>query len=82
MLKKWIFALILFCSIGLLGCEQQSSTDLDTIVTPQQPAKAEAQEETETELEKEPGAEPAPVPAVINIIDPTSNEIIHSLSTE
>ena len=78
MLKKLIFALILFCSIGLFACNQESATELNSIEMPQQPA-AEAETPSETELEHEP--EIAPVPAVINIIDPTTNDIIHVLST-
>ena len=78
MLKKWIFALILFCSIGLLGCGKQSSTDIDTTQLTESLEQPAAKAEAQTEPEPEPEMEPEP--AVINIIDPRSNEIIHSLS--
>lgn len=80
MLKKWIFALILFCSIGLLGCGKQSSIDIDTKQLTEPLEQPAAQAEAQVETEPEPEKEPEPEPAVITIIDPTSDKIIHTLS--
>ncbi|WP_252501926.1 VanW family protein [Sporosarcina sp. Marseille-Q4943] len=84
-MRRWIVALTLFCLIGLIGCQKQSATDQhkDNAETPE--AEPTEQQETpkQTESTKQPVAQteiiPAPVP-VINIIDPVSNKLIHTLT--
>lgn len=75
MLKGLLFFLILLCSIGLSGCERKQANEVETIETPQQVKMPVQQQETKAQTE------PAPVPGVINIIDPTTGNIIHVLST-
>lgn len=84
-MKKWIVALTLICSIALIGCHQQSVTEQHTDSARATGAAPTDQQETPTQTEssKQPVAQteiiPAPVP-VINIIDPASNKLIHTLT--
>ncbi|WP_413055473.1 VanW family protein [Sporosarcina sp. 179-K 8C2 HS] len=83
-MKKWIVALTLFCSIGLIGCLQQSATQKhDSTETPKAERTEQQEASKQTESTKQPVAQteiiPAPVP-VINIIDPISNKLIHTLT--
>nr|WP_255723421.1 VanW family protein [Sporosarcina sp. ACRSL] len=80
-MKKWIFVLILLCSIGLFGCQQKQASEWKKTDTPQQTEPTEQptdETEVQPDIETEPGNEPEP--AVIHIIDPSTNEIIHTLS--
>lgn len=84
-LKKWIVTLTLFCSSGLIGCQQQSATEQHTDSTKTSEAQPAEQQKTpkQTESTKQPVVQseviPAPVP-VINIIDPASNKLVHTLT--
>lgn len=71
-MKKWIVALILICSIGLFGCQQQTTEQrIDNKETPRQAPPPEQPAAPQTEVIPEPDP-------VINIIDPTSNSLIHT----
>ncbi|MCM3744186.1 VanW family protein [Sporosarcina luteola] len=84
-MKKWIVLFVLLCSIGMVGCQQQSETEQHTNSTETPAAQPAGQQETskQTESTKQPVAKteiiPAPIP-VINIIDPTSDKLIHTLT--
>lgn len=75
-----VFTLI--CSIGLIGCQQRSATEhqLDRTKTPvaEQP-EAPKQTESTTQPVAHTEVIPASVP-VVNIIDPASNKLIHTLT--
>ncbi|MCM3709295.1 VanW family protein [Sporosarcina luteola] len=84
-MKKWLVLLVLLCSIGMVGCQQQSATERHTDSAETPAAKPTEQLETpkQTESTKQPVAQteiiPVPIP-VINIIDPTSDKLIHTLT--
>ncbi|WP_432363666.1 VanW family protein [Sporosarcina sp. UB5] len=85
-MKKWIVALVFIVSIGLFGCQQQSVIEKHTDST-ETPAQSKPTGKTETpkqtESTKQPVAQtkiiPSPAP-VINIIDPTTNKLIHTFT--
>lgn len=82
-MKKWMAALILICSFGLLACQQQSVSETHTEST-ETPERAEQlQSPPQIEPPKQPVAQteiiPSPAP-VINIIDPGTGEMIHTLT--
>lgn len=84
-MKKWLVLLVLLWSIGMVGCQQKSATKQHTGSTETPAAKPTEQRETpkQTESTKQPVAQteilPAPIP-VINIIDPSSNKLIRTLT--
>lgn len=81
-MKKWISAFLFIMLIGLFGCQQQSVIE-QHIESEETPERAEQQQTPQTGSTKQPVVQteiiPAPAP-VINIIDPASNKLIHTLS--
>ncbi|WP_404828720.1 VanW family protein [Sporosarcina quadrami] len=79
-MKKWTFALIILCSIGMLGCQKLS--EIDQVVEIEETESnllVGKPIETATELQEDI---PEIAPVVIEIIDPNTLETLYTFSPE
>lgn len=77
-LKRWIFAIVIFCLLGLLGCKEHAENEL--ILEQPSTETNQQKEESKQPVTHIPDANRETEPVVVKIIDPQMQKIIYTLS--